>query len=281
MAALLLSAGGAKAGEDIAGRITVSRLAVGQVGTLQLAGAKESCIAASFMNRVLDFHRVGNSLNALLPVDLHCIPGVYPLFLHYEDIGSGEIQEREIPLEIHSTEFYVESLSLPPKMVNFSEDTVRRVKAEKELLQAVAGERRSECFWTEGFVRPIAGEISGFFGSRRILNGEEKSPHLGVDIRAREGEPVLCSNAGRVALVGDFYLTGNTVVVDHGQGIFTIYCHLSKVAVKDGEILARGYVLGEAGSTGRSTGPHLHWAARACAAAVDPLSLIEATKTYR
>lgn len=261
--------------------VTISRLAVGQVGLLSIDGASDCSVMGAFLNQPLRFYRRGEHLQALLPVDLSCSPGVYFLVLHYERIKDRVIEEREIQLQIYPTEFRVESLNLPSKMVKFSDSIAKRIEKEKELVQMATEMQDPERLWAGNFIRPLGGEVSGFFGSRRILNGEGRSPHLGVDIRAKLGEPVLCSNKGRVVLIGDFYLTGETVLVDHGQGLYTIYCHLSKISVHEGDLLIRGQVLGEAGSTGRSTGPHLHWGIYICGARVDPLSLLQITAALK
>lgn len=117
-------------------------------------------------------------------------------------------------------------------------------------------------YWREGFVLPVKGRISGEFGNQRVFNGTPKSPHSGTDIAAPEGTPVKASGSGKVILSGkNYFYTGNMVIIDHGQGLQTIYAHLKEAKVKAGEIVKQGQIIGLVGHTGRATGPHLHWGA--------------------
>ena len=117
-------------------------------------------------------------------------------------------------------------------------------------------------YWREGFILPVKGRISGEFGNQRIFNGTPKSPHSGTDIAAPEGTPVKASGSGKVILSGkNYFYTGNMVIIDHGQGLQTIYAHLKEAKVKAGEIVKQGQIIGLVGHTGRATGPHLHWGA--------------------
>jgi murein DD-endopeptidase MepM/ murein hydrolase activator NlpD len=113
------------------------------------------------------------------------------------------------------------------------------------------------------------------FGSRRVFNGEARSPHSGLDLAAREGQEVSAPAPARVALAEDLYFSGGTVILDHGAGLFTSYFHLSRIDVHVGDVLAAGGRVGAVGSTGRATGPHLHWSARLDGARVNPLGLLE------
>ena len=119
---------------------------------------------------------------------------------------------------------------------------------------------------------PLANEISTAFGTRRIINDKVMSSHRGLDIRGKTGEPVRASNNGRVVLAQDLFYGGNTVVLDHGQGIYTIYMHLSHFKVQEREMVSKGETVGLVGSTGRSTGPHLHFGVKVQNISVNPLS---------
>lgn len=117
-------------------------------------------------------------------------------------------------------------------------------------------------FWSEGFILPVEGRISGHFGNQRIFNGTPKSPHSGTDIAAPEGTPVKAAGSGVVVLSGkDYFFTGNMVIIDHGHQLQTIYAHLQKAAVKSGDKVRQGDIIGYVGKTGRATGAHLHWGA--------------------
>ncbi len=126
------------------------------------------------------------------------------------------------------------------------------------------------------FARPLAGKVTGGFGGRRVLNGKTQSRHMGVDLRAAIGEPVHAAGNGRVVLAGDFYLSGKSVFIDHGGGLFSMYFHLSRIDVQTGDMVPSGAVIGRAGATGRSAGPHLHFGMRVRGAHVDPLGVVEA-----
>lgn len=117
---------------------------------------------------------------------------------------------------------------------------------------------------------PATGRLSGNFGSRRILNGEPRSPHGGIDVAIPAGTRVSAAAAGVVANTGSYFFCGNTVFVDHGQGLITMYCHLQAIEVQEGQTLTRGQTLGRSGMSGRATGPHLHWSVYLNGSAVDP-----------
>ncbi len=126
------------------------------------------------------------------------------------------------------------------------------------------------------FDRPVNGPLSSPFGLRRFFNGEERNPHSGLDFAVPSGTPVRAPAAGTVILVGDYFFNGRTVFVDHGQGLISMFCHLSQIGVQVGDELARGAVLGKVGATGRATGPHLHWNVSLNDARVDPAIFIGA-----
>lgn len=120
------------------------------------------------------------------------------------------------------------------------------------------------------FIRPTAGKFSNSFGRKRFFNGEERAPHSGLDIPAPIGQKVIAPAAGKVVATGNYFFNGNTVMIDHGQGLISMFCHLSKINVEKGQILQQGDLLGLVGKTGRVTGPHLHWGMSLNNARVDP-----------
>jgi murein DD-endopeptidase MepM/ murein hydrolase activator NlpD len=171
----------------------------------------------------------------------------------------------------------VQKLSLPSGMVDLSQKRLDQVQRDNRTLGDVLDTRSKERYWREGFLMPVKGRITTRFGTNRVLNGKPRSPHSGVDIAGKRGTPVRCANSGKVLLNSDFYLSGNTVVIDHGWGVATIYAHMERVDVREGQLVKRGDILGTVGSTGRATGPHLHFGAFIRGAKVDPLMLVEAT----
>lgn len=131
-------------------------------------------------------------------------------------------------------------------------------------------------YWQNGFILPVEGRISGNFGNQRIFNGVPKSPHSGTDIAAPEGTPVKASGDGKVVLSGkNYFYTGNMVIIDHGQGLQTIYAHLKEAKVKEGDTVKQGDIIGLVGKTGRATGPHLHWGASLNNVRFRPHSLLD------
>jgi murein DD-endopeptidase MepM/ murein hydrolase activator NlpD len=171
--------------------------------------------------------------------------------------------------------FPVQHLTLPRAMVELDLATERRAIVEGERLRTLYRLITPERLWRGRFTRPVAGEGPGAgFGHRRVLNGLPRAPHTGIDFSVPRGTPVVAANAGRVALVAEFFFPGRLVVLDHGLGLYTLYFHLDTVAVAEGERLERGQTLGTVGATGRATGPHLHFGALVGGARVDPTTLL-------
>ncbi|MDF1526163.1 MAG: M23 family metallopeptidase [bacterium] len=171
-----------------------------------------------------------------------------------------------------------QNLSLPTGMVDLSQKRVKQVQKDNRNLGDILATRSRERYWKEGFLLPLQGRITTRFGTGRVLNGKPRSSHSGVDISGKKGKPVKASNSGKVLLADDFYLSGKTVVVDHGWGVSTLYAHLDRIDVQEGQEMNRGQVLGTVGTTGRSTGPHLHFGAFIRGSKIDPLLLVEVTK---
>jgi len=128
------------------------------------------------------------------------------------------------------------------------------------------------------FDKPVKGPLSSPFGLRRFFNGEERNPHSGLDFAVGAGTPIKAPAAGKVILIGNYFFNGNTVFVDHGQGLISMFCHMSKIDVKLGQSLPRGGIVGRVGATGRATGPHMHWNVSLNDARVDPAIFIGAFK---
>ena len=166
---------------------------------------------------------------------------------------------------------------LPARQVNPSEDDLARIRADAALIAAVRERDTPAARFLSGFVWPVVGTVSGVFGSQRILNGEPRRPHNGVDVAAPEGTPVMAAADGIVALSHpDMYFTGKTVMIDHGHGLNSVYVHMSMIAVTDGQRVAKGETIGRVGATGRVTGPHLHWGVSHFATPIDPALLTPA-----
>lgn len=211
---------------------------------------------------------------ALIGLDLSLEPGVLPLVAVAGCADGRSLQERS-EVRVLAGNFPVKHLRVDQKYVTPPSHVLERIRRETSLMRTIyAGESR-EWLATGRFIEPAEGKVQPNFGERRIFNGEPRSPHSGIDLSAPLGTPVVASNAGRVVFAGDLYYSGNTVVLDHGLGLFTIYCHLSEMEVGRGDRAATGDPIGKVGATGRVTGPHLHWSVRLRGSRVDPLSLLE------
>ena len=153
---------------------------------------------------------------------------------------------------------------------------IERIIAENKVIKEKKLVNTDSTFFVSSFIIPTEGIISGVFGSQRILNGKAKSPHRGLDIANNEGTPVVSTNDGLVVLAEpDLYYTGGTIVIDHGYGVKSIYAHLATVDVELNNTVKRNEVIGTVGSTGRSTGPHLHWGIMVFDTYIDPQLLLK------
>ncbi len=216
----------------------------------------------------------------LLGVDLNTKPGKYGIRFVATD-GRGKDDSQTSSIKVTKADFAVQRLTLPQSMVDLDPKTLERVNRESKRLKELFQNFWNERTWRGAFIRPVEGELSGAFGTRRIINGQPKSPHTGVDLRAEEGTPVWASNSGRVALVDELFFTGKSVILDHGWGLYSMYFHLSEARVQEGDRIPKGAELGRVGSTGRSTGPHLHWGIILNGARVDPFSLLRSTASLQ
>jgi murein DD-endopeptidase MepM/ murein hydrolase activator NlpD len=163
-----------------------------------------------------------------------------------------------------------QSLKVAPRQVNLSPEDLARANRERMIIDAALGHWNQEQPESLRLPQPVPGTRSSSFGMRRVFNGESRNPHTGMDIAAPTGTPVRVPIAGTVIDTGEFFFNGNTVFVDHGRGLISMYCHLSAIEVKAGQKVAAGDALGLVGMTGRATGPHLHWGLSLNRAWVDP-----------
>ena len=181
------------------------------------------------------------------------------------------VNDKEFKFKVKEKEYATQHLTITNKrQVNPNEQDMERITAERvRIKKALASWSNSDPLMRE-FVPPVNGERTSSFGLRRFFNGEPRNPHSGMDIDGNEGDPIVSPGAGTVVETGDFFFNGNTVFVDHGQGLVTMYCHLSRIDVKPGQSVGAGDTLGLVGSTGRVTGPHLHWSVSLNQAMVNP-----------
>lgn len=183
-------------------------------------------------------------------------------------------------IKLPAREYNIQRINkMQQKYVSPPREDLSRIKKEREMTKAAKekiGEIK-EALFIDGFVKPIIdGRISSVFGSQRILNGVPKSPHNGIDIAVPKGTPVKAMADGLVLFSADnFYYAGNFIILDHGLGLNSMYLHLNESFVEEGQIVKKGEVIGKVGTTGRSTGPHLHWAVQWFDKRIDPNSIFD------
>lgn len=225
-----------------------------------------------WQGKAIPYARDGEEWVTVIGIDLEMKPGKYTVEIRVRK--NGAVQREPVTVTVSSVKFPIERLKVADQYVELSpENTDRALREQKEIEEihkAVSG----AALWEEPFIAPIAGETGSNFGKRRVFNGQSRNPHSGADLKAITGTPIVSTNRGRVVLAKSLFFTGNTVIVDHGLGIYTLYAHLSRIDVEKDAIVDRGQLIGLAGATGRVTGPHLHWGARVQNARVDPFSLI-------
>ena len=211
---------------------------------------------------------------ALAGVDLETKPGTYRLRITRRSTGIESTRS----VTVAPKRFRVRRLRVAEGFVDPPKAALEQIARDGATLADVYA-RRSAKRWKGPFLPPVDGPASSNFGTRSYYNGRPRSPHAGVDFAAKLGTPVRASNFGTIAIASEMYFTGNTVVVDHGSGIISVFAHLSEFDAEAGDEVEPTTIVGRVGATGRVTGPHLHWSVRLAGARIDPLSLIAATKT--
>lgn len=214
----------------------------------------------------------------LLPLRVYHNKAIFvlPMGLFDSDILIIEPRKNEfLKVKKCAVEFPVERLTLPPDKVFLSPEDLERVLREKAEMDSIWVRVNPTIYFNGNFILPITGIVKKNFGLRRIINGEERSPHTGIDIKAPAGTQVIAPQDGRVIYVKNTFFGGNSLIIDHGLGIYTMYFHLKEIRVKEGEMLRKGEVIGTVGMTGRATGPHLHWGIRIFGKRINPLSIIK------
>jgi len=203
-------------------------------------------------------------------VDLKKKPGTYDIRWQ-----QGKRRLAQDKLHVSSGNFRISRISVAEKMAVFDKATLKRIRSEVKALKATYGLSVDANPDVVMHFLPVKGEESTPFGAQRYVNGEPRSPHSGIDIAAPAGSPIRLPLAGSVLLVADMYLNGKTIAIGHGNGLVSVYSHMQSTAVSKGQWIKTGDTIGEVGSTGRATGPHLHWGVRFYNTRVNPASLLE------
>ena len=250
----------------------------GDVVRLEVICACETAdISATIFGRPLHLTRIGDRWHGLIGIDLDVKPGKYPIDVAITPPGSAVIASSQM-LTVTGKSYPVRRLRVAPAFVDPPASEVARIQHDAAALQTIFGNAASPRQWHGAFQPPVSHSPNSTFGARSIYNGQARSPHSGTDFGAKAGTPVAAPGAGVVVLTRPLYFTGNTVVLDHGQGLYSLLAHLQEIGVKEGDHVTRGQVIGLVGGTGRVTAPHLHWSVRLNNARVDPLSLLAVTK---
>ena len=250
------------------------RLTPGQVALIRCrlpAGAAPSMLECNGRN-VQYFLGPDGYLNALIsePCESRLVP--YACRLH---TSKGELTLAKVTVQ--KKVFPTVSLKVDPDKVTLSRKDAERVAREREIIAAVyrAGSA-GKPYFAGPFMLPLEGKVAGAYGVLRVFNKRQRSRHLGTDFEADEGTPIRSSNRGKVVFTGNLFYAGNVVILDHGVGVYTIYAHLSRIDVKESDVVDKGGVIGLSGRTGRVTGPHLHWGVRVMGELCDGRSLVSA-----
>ena len=240
----------------------VARIELGAAGQAPQAFMEQDGqrIALLVLGTPLDWY-------ALVGIALAATPGPAQISVQHSD---GRVQS--ISYTIGAKQYAQQHLKVAPRTVDLSPQDQARFEREREHQQQVMRTFSTPLPLATNLhlPAPVAGRRSGSFGLRRVFNGRPRNPHSGMDIAAPTGTPVLCPLAGQVIDTGDYFFNGATVWLDHGGGLLTMYCHLSRIDVQVGQSLAKGHTLGAVGATGRVTGPHLHWGVMLNRSMVDP-----------
>ncbi len=273
-ACALLASGAAEAAGGPAITVAPERPRVGEVIFMRFEPDGELLRAAcSWEGRSYQFLPSGGAFGLVLPVSLKTLPGAHHATVYWKYVG-GEMGKATVPIEVGAREFGVQRLRLA--RTQEAKYSAPETKREKRLIGRALDRVTPERRWEGDFLKPVEGRTSTGFGVQRYINGRLAYRHRGVDIAAPEGTPVLAAANGVVSVADDsFVLHGSTVVMDHGQGVSTLYIHLSEIAVAEGEKVVRGAMIGRVGATGVATGPHLHFGVYAYHEAVDPLFWVD------
>jgi len=208
-----------------------------------------------------------NETYAIVGLALGVQPGT-----HYLEARTLENKPLRLAFEVRDKTYETQRITIKDKRkVNPEKRDLERIRREQKQIGAALSHWSDGTEVTLDFLKPVNGPLSSPFGLRRYFNDQPRKPHSGLDIAAAEGTPISAPAPGTVIETGEFFFNGNTVFIDHGQGLITMYCHMSRIDVKPGQRVAAGEVIGAVGMTGRVTGPHLHWGVSLNNARVDPL----------
>jgi murein DD-endopeptidase MepM/ murein hydrolase activator NlpD len=233
-----------------------------------------TAVNASLGDRAIPMWRVSpRTWRGVAGLDVEQPPGPLALAIT-ATAAQGARLARTLPLDVQPGSFAERHLNVAPRFVDPPESERPRIEREAVRLHAIY-DSISTARSPGPFVPPVPHRRSSPFGSRSVFNGQARDRHAGLDFASPAGAEIRAPAAGRVALVAPLYFTGNTVVLDHGYGVYSILAHLQRTMVVEGQVVARGARLGTVGATGRATAPHLHWSVRMGSTRVDPAAVLD------
>jgi murein DD-endopeptidase MepM/ murein hydrolase activator NlpD len=237
----------------------------GGIAYIDLGPAEDTPPLVTFDDKRVLVRQVDGSWQAVIGVPLS------------KGIGKASISLADgttLSFDVTEHAYLEEHLEVAQSYVSLSEENLARFHRERKIIDAALNNWRDQPRDDIALAAPVEGPRSSSFGKRRFFNNEPRSPHSGMDIAVPEGEPIQAPLDGVATTTGDFYFNGNTIFIDHGQGLITMYCHLSEIGVADGQSIEAGDIIGLVGKTGRVTGAHLHFGTYLNGNAVDPALLL-------
>jgi murein DD-endopeptidase MepM/ murein hydrolase activator NlpD len=239
------------------------------------ASPKVQSVSASWFGHNLTFfHPDGKFWYGLAGVPVETTPGRYELTVK-ETLASGKSAEIQATIRVASAAYPKITIQVAKQFTEPDSEQLREIAADKDIKEKTFAAETPERLWTGSFLAPVSSPVSDVFGTARVINQEVKSRHLGLDYGVSTGTAVHAVNHGTVLLARPLFFEGNCVVLDHGQGLMSLYLHLSEFRVKEGDEISPGQVIGLSGGTGRATGPHLHLAIRWQGVYLNPAILLK------
>ena len=243
----------------------VSQPVPGGIITIKVEAPLGSAPSVLFKKRPVAVVRHNEAWHAVIGIPLSIKPGTH----------TAMVNQKPVNFTVQSKDYPEQHITLKTrKHIDLSPEDLARHRGEKAKAKKAFKAFNKQQSPDLAMIKPVEGPYSSPFGLKRFFNGEPRNPHSGLDIAAPTGTPIKAPSEGKVVLTGNFFFNGNVVYVDHGQGMISMFCHLSEIAVKTGDALSKGEILGKVGATGRVTGPHLHWSVSLNNTRIDPILLL-------
>ncbi|MDR2443254.1 MAG: M23 family metallopeptidase [Deltaproteobacteria bacterium] len=229
----------------------------------------EAQVTGQFDGKPIFFFKLDDAQIGLFGADIMLKAGAYPLTVSWSD--SVQTEKKVLDVIVKEKSYGVRDIKVPQNQVDLSPEDLARTKKESQETSKALATKTPERLWSGQFIEPVEGRINSSFGRQTRLNGVLNArPHAGADYLVPEGTPVKAPAAGRVILTGNHFFAGNSIYIDHGQGLISMYFHLSAIEVEYGALVKRGQIIGKVGRTGRVTGAHLHYGIYINGARIDP-----------